>query len=396
MVNNIVFDIDHTLAFHSVSSFRQGKFIREKGAILPLATLPTHYIYPGITELVRLIFLDEKFKLSFFSKGTAARNEEFVRLFMDQTIPEPEYALRKEQVRVLSREDLVEADFDEYMHHEFYGIWPSDTIKDVSKVLSDNDLLENTILIDDQVDNAAYGQVSNLLVMPYVDESCYDSLIAKMKFYDESGMRYLKCMLSFDQMIDLEEGLVEDGRRIVVYKVGNSFEIKFIDFQDVVRSENVAIDTDLFNKLNQYYEQWVEDDVSMYYFEDLETVKAICNFVAEFNGRIKKLCRRANRVCYLAGLLFTVLSFAEMHKVPLSHALFRYQYSLNEDQKTYTSKFFKLVKDDRLYHLGLKKLKEVNEKFEFVTPHNYTKCIQTPLAINDILFLKKALDNQFK
>ena len=398
MVNNISFDIDHTCAFHSISSFRQGKFIREKGAILPWGTLPTHYIYPGITELVRLLILNEQFKVSFISKGSADRNYEFVRLFLSHVIPEPEHVWKKGQVRtrVLSREDLVEMDFDEQMHHEFYGIWPSDTLKDISKILSGRDLLEDAVLIDDRADNATSDQVANLLIMPFVDSSNYDALIEKNEFYDESGMRYLKCMLSFDQMADLEEGLVEDGRRIIVYKKGDFFEIKFIDLMHVVQCGKVTSDTSLFNKLNSFYEECIEYNVSMSYFEDQETIKGICDFVEELNGRTKKICRQANRVCYVAGLLFSALSLAKEYGVPLSHALFRYQYTLNEDQKTYRSNFAKLVKDDRFYHIGLEKLKEVNKNFQFITPHSYNQYLQTSLSLSDLIFYKAAVDYQFK
>lgn len=397
MVYNITFDIDQTLAFHKVNSLKQGNFIHEKGAILSEKSLLTHYIYPGAMELVKVLFCSDEFRVSFFSKGSEDRNTEFVRLFLDRAIDEPEWEMKKSEVRVLSREDLTYDDCERCKAKQLkkYGLPAGYTPKDLYKVLSGSDRIENAALIDDRSENAVYDQVPNFIQMPLVENYDYDALINKRAFYDESGERYLKCMINFTKDTDLEQNVVEDGRRIIIYKTDDSYEIKFIDLDNVCHIEKVGKNSALLAKLNDYYEAHLADEDFLIDLEDQEIVKEVCNFVSEFNGRSKKICRRANRICYVTGLLFAAISHAKESKISLKESLFQYQFTLNEDEKTYRSNFCNLVKEDRFYWLGLKKLKEVNPDFEFVTPHSYFAYIQRPLSDEKRLFLQKAKDNEF-
>lgn len=398
MTYNIVFDIDQTLAFHSVNSLEQGNFIREKGAILSQETLKTHYIYPGAIELIKLLFQSDEFKVSFFSKGTADRNLEFVRLLLDCAIEEHEFELKKSQVRVLSREDLEEAECERCRrkHYEMYGQSAGYSPKDISKVLYGDERIENAVLIDDKFENATFDQVPNFIQMPLVESRDYDALILKKRVYDASGVRNLKCMMNFSHEVDIEENVVEDGRRIIIYKTDDSFEIKFIDFDNICHIEKISNNTNLFIKLSEHYELYREDGGYLSDIEDEEAVNEICDFVEKFNGRSRKICRRANRICYLTGLLFAALSYAKAQKTSLSDALFEFQFTLREDKKTYISNFDQLVKDDRLYFLGLEKLKEVNKDFEFVTPASYCAYAEIPISDETRSFLQKAKDNEFK
>jgi hypothetical protein len=231
--------------------------------------------------------------------------------------------------------------------------------------------------------------------MPLVENVDYDALISKREFYDESGERHLKCMLNFNKNTDIEQNLVEDGRRIIIYKTNDSFEVKFVDLENACHIKNVVKDTDLFNKLNSYYEEYLADGDFLIDIEDQETVKAICDFVAGFDGRSKKVCRRANRICYVTGLLFEAISHAKELGISLSESLFQIQFSKIEGEKTYRSNYEKLVKKDHFYWLGLEKLKEVNPDFTFVTPHSYYRDMGLPISDDLQEFLKYAKDNEF-
>lgn len=398
MVYNITFDIDQTLAFHSVNSMAQGNFILEKGAILSDETLNTHYIYPGAIELVKLLFCSEEFKVSFYSKGTTLRNREFVRLFLDQAIKESEFELKKSDVRVLSREDLAIGDCDHCRQSQFnkYGVWAGEYQKNLFGVLSGDERIENAALIDDRAENAAFDQVPNYIYIPIVERHDFHALLDKKEFYDSTGERFLKCMMNFTKDADLEQDLVADGRRIIIYKTDDSFEIKFLDARGICHSKQVDKESNLFSKLNMCYEKHVVDG---YYFDDIEdqgTVKSICEFVASYEGRFSKICRRANRICYVTGLLFTAISDAKELGISLSEALLQYQFTLKEDGESYRPKFTTLVKDDRFYRLGLEKLREINPDFEFVTPHSYSAHIQTPISNQVRQFLEYAKANEFK
>lgn len=398
MVYNIAFDIDQTMAFHKINSPEQGNFILKEGTILSSEQLNTHYIYPGIIELVKRLFCSEEFRVSFFSKGTEDRNLEFVRHFLDLAIEESEFELKKSSVRVLSRGDLSEEECERCRerHYKKYGLWVGYSPKDISKVLVGDEKIEDAVLIDDKSENAMVDQVSNLLLMPLVESDDFDSMLRKKEFYNTDGERYLKCMINFTNDFTIEQELVEDGRRIMLYKMDDTFGIRFIDVDGALQTKRIDKNSALFAKLNDYYTQQIIADSDLADIEDQELNQEVCEFVAGFNGRSKKICRRANRVCYIAGLLFSAISKAKELEISLSEALFQYQFTLKDDKKTYTPNYYKLVKQDRFYWLGLEKLKEVNPDFKFVTPHIYHAYMQKPISEESSSFLKYAKDNEFK
>lgn len=197
MANNIALDIDHMLAFHMVKDIPQANFFHRKGAILSSTTLKTHYIYPGVIELIKVLFNEEFLNVSIFSKGITKRNREFVFLLLKKALPEPEYDDKRSQTRVFSRDAL------------------DGTKKNLITVLREGDVIENAALIDDRPENAASGQEYNLLQVPITDWEDFDRLTEKLEYYDATGTRFLKCVINLTGSCDLEENSVEEGRKIV-------------------------------------------------------------------------------------------------------------------------------------------------------------------------------------
>lgn len=396
MVYNVAIDIDQVLAFHKVKDYSQARFFFNKGAVL--TALKTHYIYPGVVEFIRLQALTPKIKASYYSAGTEERNNELIPLLLNRALPEAEFADIKSKVRVLSRGDLIscmkEDVISKYYQPSFSHI--SYTQKDLSKVLSEGEYIENAALLDDQSKNIADGQLFNYLKVPVAEADDYASLIEKMNFYDpDSGTRYLKCVIVVSG--ELNEDLVKDGRRIAISKSNDWFEVKFINLSGDVQVENVHLDEEeLYEQLDYFYEKAVKLGYPMGHIEEQTVVENICKFVSEFNGRTRKICRRANRICYVVGVLFSALNLAEKENISLSQALFRYQFKFNASNQTFEPNYHKLQKNDQFYWSGLQKLREVNPDYEFITPHNYHTHSQTLISRKDHIVLKSAVKNEFE
>lgn len=369
---NLVFDIDHMLAFHMVGDIHQANFISHKGAILSETDLKTHYIYPGVLELIRLAYDTEDFKVSFFSKGSERRNRRFVQLLLDKALPDPKYDEKKLKTRIFSRDDLTKTS--------------RGTKKDLSIVLEDDDALEDALLVDDKPRNSMAGQESNFLQVPLVDWEEYDALIERHPNYESNGTRFLKCKLNVGGFTDREKNAVQEGRRIFINKNGEDFEIKYVDRNNVVQAKTVQ-DPELLAELAQQYQKGIEDRTSLVSIQNRETILKICQFVTSFQGRTRKICRSANRICYVTGLLFEALSYAQANETSLSYALFTKQFKEENGYKLN-------LKDDQLYLEGFRRLKEVNPNFQLVTPANYNELINRDIPEEDRLFLQAALDNE--
>lgn len=296
-------------------------------------------------------------------------------------MPKRIYKDQKAQVikeRIFSREHLV---------YETDG-----SKKDLRLSMSEEDRLEDSVLIDDRPENALEGQESNLLYIPRVDWEDFDKLDEKREFYGPLGTRYLKCVFNICGSIEIENNAVEEGRRIFIYKNLEGFEIKFLDVEGNVHIKNVCFHDypELYADLVCHYDMGIENKFSASLIDDKESVLNICQFVETFNGKTQKICRRVNRICYVAGLLFASLDYTKVHDTSLSHALFLHQY------KEKNGIYQRDLKNERFYLEGFAKLKEVNPDFKLVSPDIYRVYNNIPLSEEDCEFLENALDNELE
>lgn len=379
MTYNIVLDIDHTLAFHHVKDIPQANFIKHKGAILSTASLKTHYIYPGVLEFIKWLYSTENFKVSFFSKGAKKRNEKFVQVLLQQALPEEQYEAIKSKVRIFSHEDLSE-------------ISALDTRKDLRLVLEGDDRLEDAILIDDRPGNSMFGQEANLLQVPVVDWEHYDKLTGKVEYYDSRGTRLVKCVLDFTDASVMAGKVVEEGRGIHIHRLEDDFEIKFVNLDDEtqVRQLSFLDNPELFAKLVSHYYTGIACEDRFSIIEDQELAFDICKLVDSFGGVTTKICRQANRICYVAGVLFTSLFHAKEYNMYFSEALEDIQFI--EKDGLYQKDF----KDDRLYLVGAVQLMDVNPAFELISPHSYHQYNRMPDCKMESMILQDILGNEYK
>lgn len=186
-VINAVLDIDRVFVCKNAKSLNTAQFFKNKGVIL--TAVKTNYIVPGGIEFVRLLNDTENVKPSFYSSGAEARNIPLVQQIS-------ELSSAKKTISVLSRGDLARnCDENSDDHYRKYGLKVGGNQKDISKVLSTNERIENAILIDDDETYVACGQAKNWLYVPPTDGDHFEALSSKLKYYQPSGYRVLKCLI---------------------------------------------------------------------------------------------------------------------------------------------------------------------------------------------------------
>ncbi len=199
---NLVFDLDNTLVVHPDSLGLNGKltyyhpksplydFFKERSAVLLVENVQ-YFVLPGAIELLRYLSSEPSVQVSFFSAGTQSRNEALVAQLMTLAMGKAWYQTNREQLIILSREDLswnsshhlgylsikyqlpteyfiafdtsyVNDQEMEYQQQK-YGILKGDFRKDLRKAIRGYGLVESVILIDDRAENVYPGQERSFL-----------------------------------------------------------------------------------------------------------------------------------------------------------------------------------------------------------------------------------------
>lgn len=392
---HIVLDIDGVLACSRVENIQQAKFFKNKGAIL--TAIKTHYIFPGVLEFIKLLFQTENVKISFFSAGDKKRNIVFVDQLLKLSLPEIEYEEVKSKICILSRDDLTEPTHEEgRKQYELYDVYPGNRQKDLSKALENSEFLENAVLIDDDSSYIACGQAKNILYVPESENSNFTVLPSKCDSYERDGHKFLRCVLSSEESSDSEKRAVEEGKQIFILQTEEGFEVEFLNKSRKYERRLISQEDheNLLLQLNQINQKNIRKNKSVSLIKDKELIRLISELVRSFEGKTRKICRQANRICYVTGLLFTALKIAESKNISVSESLFQMQFKLKKGMETYRPNFEQLCKRDDLYLIGLEKLREVNSNLQLITPHNYLECVQLPISENEQLVLQEAVENQ--
>jgi hypothetical protein len=392
---NIVLDIDGVLACNTVENVKQALFFKNKGAIM--TAIKTHYLFPGVIEFIQFLFRRENIKVSFFSSGDKERNIIFVEQLLKLALQEQGYEEVKHKVRVLSRDDLTVPDDKENVeHHRVYGLWAGNKQKDLSKVLCEEDLLDNTILVDDTPSYVACGQAKNVLYVDSTENRNFEILPSTCNSYHPEGYKFLPSVLVIIDHGGREKKAVKNGKQLLILKKDNGFEVEFLDKNFKYQKQLICVEEnkELVAELNRIYQDTKNKNKTGSVIKDAELTQSICQLVTSFDGRAKKICRQANRIYYVAGLLFTALEQSKSNSISLSECLFRAQFKLKKDGETYKPDFKKLSKRDDLYLLGLEKLREINPHLRFTTPQSYVECIQLPSSQEELSALEEAIKNE--
>lgn len=185
----IFLDIDESLAIHLEDSISLSEkwcdILRKNG--LEIFASQFHFILPGVKEFLALMDTLPNVKLAFFSSGDPHRNQVFVRELFKLTFGDT-YKEKIKKIKIYSTmtksdhailkrtEKKIDRD------REQYNTFNIETWSQRKKLPVTQTELEWTVMIDDQLPNAYYGQERNLLKI----SECREKHFSKMYecFYD--------------------------------------------------------------------------------------------------------------------------------------------------------------------------------------------------------------------
>lgn len=388
---NLVFDIDGLLACTEVTNVDHASFFMHKGVLL--TAIKTHYVFPGVIELMQLVFQTEGVRVSFFSSGEQQRNDIFVEKLLTRALGKDRYEKIKPELKILSAKDLDKSKEEQRdKQYRKYKISPGHLNKDISKVLRECDSLHQVVLIEDDKSYIAGGQAENVLLVPETNRKKFEKLPLKSTVYTSDGFAPASISLVLNGQ---KPGLgwkreVKNGTSIILFQKNNQYEVGFLNTvtnryeqRTIPKEENA----DLIAHLDKVGTGQVPKEYGSTSID--EHYASVSKIVLSFNGKVNKIRRASNRIYYLTGLLFTALERAKVEKKPITEILFSLQFKQINDR--YKPKFRAASRREELYLLGLEKLRTLNPSLSFITPQNYIHCIKLPRSPEQIKLLQEAL-----
>lgn len=366
IVRNIVLDIDGVISGPHLSAKYDPLFFLRKGHIL--IALKTHYIFPATIEFLQFLYRQPNIRVSFFSSGSKERNRLLVNQLLQKTLLKEAYEKMEPETAILSKEDLIEnRDEDTKTDTPYY---PGPKQKDLSKVLRPGESIEDALLIEDNSHYATVGQYKNLLK---VDETELWDFFLETEVCTPDGYRPIPSFL-LEELTLPEQAAIRAGEYIAVLDHKTIPKIAFCDqggFLTIVPIQNPLLLNALKNLENKTGVKALQDEIHA----EVELQ----------GGKIKRVFHEANRIYYIAGLIFTVLERSAQTKSSLSETLYQIQFPNREFKKLE-------FQDDSLYELGLKKLKEINPSLDFISPLTHKDLV--PPTEEERRILDDAIKNQ--
>lgn len=174
-INNkkiFVFDIDYVLADITPISDQLKIFYMRKGLVLILYGV-THYVFPGVRELMRYLKYQDKAEVAFFTSCLyRRRDEEFISSLFKISLGEKIYNSMAKPL-IFSDADLYSQkawlDFasDEYQRTHYGISTHGSSKKDLKKIRSDGNI-KDIYLIDSCAHAVFFNQEKHLIYSPYV------------------------------------------------------------------------------------------------------------------------------------------------------------------------------------------------------------------------------------
>lgn len=383
---NIALDIDDVLATQETVDIAQAAFFLHQGVIL--TAIRTHYVFPGVIEFIKFLF-SEKVRVSFYSSGLPERNSIFVECLLRRALGDREYEGVKNDVPVLStsNESVIATQNQKFVHERLYGFFPGNVQKDLSRVLRKNDELDNAVLVDNDYSFSACNQVSNLLFVPGSNERTFNHLVCTIKYgdFELDGQKSIELTLTIDNDYDLIDWRVINNQAIFLIRQIGKYELRFLDIQtNKIRSEIISSHNNrsLFTKLENNFEGKINNE---------ELRLELYQFIESISGKTKTICHSANRIYYVAGLIWTALNELRVNHTPMAQTLFSLQFKQIDDHRYHMD--YASLRNDRFYWLGLEKLRKFKPGLQFTHPRSYRAHIQQPIPAEEIPLLQQFIDN---
>lgn len=366
---NIALDIDRVLAYEPHGD--QDAFFEKHGAVISIFVrnvLEKYYIAPGTMELLKTLDQNPNVKVSFFSSGAPDRNITLIEELLIKTFGRELYPDVKDRFKIIQNSQILTKDLlrlTEMKEEEL-----EEKIK----------FLQNTLLVDDDLFNivdptgenpSILSQKANFLYCPPTEGKNFAKLLNKYD-YRLDGTKLLKCTLVPEerQFSDSQVAKVLKGTDIFISKIEKNYEICFYNtLQSRVEFQPVLVaDEKLLAALDLHYEK----DEIMYskLVKEEELKSLIFDFVSQRNGKITKISRQVNRICYVAGLLDHLLKTSLESEKSVAEILYTHQW-LDRNKRPQVENVIACPrKSEQFYHTGLKVLQSINPDYKFISPHS--------------------------
>lgn len=408
---NVVFDIDNVLTDTEVSEVDEIKFYQEKGFVL--TAIKTHYIFPGVIEMMQLLFRMPDVKVSFFSSGHQSRNELFVEKLLERSLGKEHYLQIKGDVQILSGKkdegytDLVKnTDEESQIQWKKYGLHNGNNKKSLEKIFGKKGDLENHVLIDDDSSWIKCGQESNYLYVPGLNTRDFVEMKRKSKYYcyDEYGQKKIPFndCTSF-RNIEYLKNCVINAEYISLIFEKEKCTLGYVDL-DQKQYEEIEIseesNEDIFKAVKQHYQKSESEkntnQTTTITKDKLDLV--LYGLIEKKNGKTVSIALDCNRICYVVGLLFKALEFARSGST-LTKFLFPIHFSKKENSDNFEPRFqtdTACHKREEYYYYGLEKLKQANPNFTFINPKIYKECCEMEINNEESSVIQKIHENEEK
>ena len=413
---NVVFDIDDVLAVTRASNANEVKFYGEKGFIL--TAIKTHYIFPGVIEMMQLLFRMPDVRISFYSSCHQNRDELFVEKLLERSLGKEHYLQIRGDVKILSgKKDNGTSDLDrstsidiQLQKNKFGLLSGGGNKKSLEKILGSNENLENCVLIDDQSSFIKYGQESNYL-FAHTSIGCFDRMQQEAKYYsyDEHGQKKIPL---FDRTYSRADDRADESLKdqvICANEIAIMFEkekctLGYVDLNQKQYEEmeiTQESNEDIFKAVKKHYQYRKSeesiDNTSTMSKDELDLI--LYRLIEEKGGKTRSINLPCNSICYVAGLLFKALEFARSGST-LTKFLFPIHFSKKANSDDFEPLFSSIRvsaachKKEEYYHYGLEKLKEANPNFTFINPQIYQECCEKERSNEELDLVQKIYQNQ--
>lgn len=384
MTMRVVFDVDGVLACNQVPDIYTAAFFKNKGAIFTAEK--TVYVFPGAIEALQLFLSSAQSKAGFFSSAAKLRNRPLVDFLLQKAHSE---AFR-EQVPVLSKEDLSSASREQKINlDKMFGIFPGRFFKDLSLLSTENERIEDLILVEDNMSYVSPKQIANVVRLPEVKGDYFQRMESKVTRYEPDGYRYLEYFYAPSEMeVGWGKSSVEEDNTVDVIRTEEGFDIAFLDkYSLAYRRESIdgSKATDLIHRLKE-----LTTKTKSRVIKDKSLKELISQWIESQDGVARKISRKVNTVFFFVGLILTAQHKALKDNISVSKALYSLQYDEFQGKPVFKKR---LREVHGFYQLGLNALRTINPNLQFTSPHEYKRITDLPLSDEDSAFLKESFGN---
>lgn len=367
---NVVFDIDDTLCCNYGPTIEEIRFYEQKGMVME--AIKTHYVFPGVIELMKSLFQTDNVRVSFFSAGKKERNEIFVQKLLTHALGLDEYAKIEHEVVILSRDDVTDG-------------------KNLSKILKIGDQRHNALLIDDDMSYIVKGQEKNFIYASKLTHRNFDQISDD---YDEQGNRNIPINLyelsvdnsdaSSDDMVIIYDDSTENldvpeeiygadrdwivkANDICAFRVEREFKLAFLNANNQYQEQVIKAkeSPDLISALKSLLPE--EKKTRSFTLDSGELAEKIRTKVQSYGGTTSRFVREMNKVCGLAGIIFKTIAAAQKANISVVEAMEQWDTTV------------KLIDQQHFYLYGAQKLVEVSPDFSIITPALYRRICTAPM-----------------